>query len=153
MVTALGAVAKGITDLGQPDPRKQADGTFWPVLTDFKRAMARDDEPKDRAYPVNTTILRQLDTTLDCDDAEWGVYNQVIRDLIIVGFFWLLEALMERVKGPDFPTKALIVGRQGMPLGEPAPRDTMDRQFEVKSSVPFEDVRVVVNPARVLSRV
>ncbi len=26
----------------------------------------------------------------------------------------LLEALMERVKGPDFPTKALIVGRQGI---------------------------------------
>ncbi|HET6563049.1 MAG TPA: DNA gyrase subunit A [Marmoricola sp.] len=26
----------------------------------------------------------------------------------------LLEALLERVKGPDFPTKALIVGRQGI---------------------------------------
>ncbi len=26
----------------------------------------------------------------------------------------LLEALMERVKGPDFPTRALIVGRQGI---------------------------------------
>ena len=26
----------------------------------------------------------------------------------------LLEALLERIKGPDFPTKALIVGRQGI---------------------------------------
>ena len=26
----------------------------------------------------------------------------------------LLEALLERVKGPDFPTKALIVGRHGI---------------------------------------
>ncbi len=91
MATALGAVAKGITDLGQPDPRKQADGKFWPVLTDFKRALVREDAPKDRAYPANTTILRQLDDSLSFDHAEWGAYNQVVRDLIIVGFFWLLR--------------------------------------------------------------
>src|SRR6185503_15735617 len=26
----------------------------------------------------------------------------------------LLEALLERIKGPDFPTRGLIVGRQGI---------------------------------------
>ena len=44
--TALSAVAKGITK-GQPDPRKQADGTFWPILLDFFRALQREDKPKD----------------------------------------------------------------------------------------------------------
>jgi hypothetical protein len=64
-----------------------------------------------------------------------------------------VAVVVKRGRRANTPQVFSIVGRQGMPLGEPAPRDTMDRQFEVKSSVPFEDVRVVVNPARVLSRV
>ena len=84
------ATALGITDLGQPDPRKQADGSFRPLLNDFVSAMPKEDKPSDRAYPANVTILRALDDALDFEDAKWGVYNQVVRNLCIVGFFWLL---------------------------------------------------------------
>ena len=88
--TALCAVAKGISNLGQPDPRKQADGSTWPLLVDFFRALQREDSPTDRAYPVNTTILRCLDQVLNFGHGEYGTLQCVVRDLIIVGFFWLL---------------------------------------------------------------
>lgn len=44
-----------------------------------------------------------------------------------------------------------IVGRQGMPLGEPTLRDTHDPAHEIKASLPPGDVRVVVNVPRLLS--
>jgi hypothetical protein len=64
-----------------------------------------------------------------------------------------VAVVVKRGRRANMPQVLSIVGRQGMPLGEPAPRDTMERQYEVKSSVPFDEVRVVLNPARVLSRV
>lgn len=63
-----------------------------------------------------------------------------------------VAVVVKRGRRANTPQVLSIVGRQGMPLGEPAPRDTMERQYEVKSSVPFDEVRVVLNPARVLSR-
>ena len=45
-----------------------------------------------------------------------------------------------------------IVGRQGMPLGEPTLRDTLDPAHEVKASLPPGEVRVMVNVPRLLSR-
>ena len=63
-----------------------------------------------------------------------------------------VAVVVKRGRRANMPQVLSIVGRQGMPLGEPAPRDTMDRQYEVKSSVPFDEVRVVLNPARLLSR-
>jgi HD-GYP domain-containing protein (c-di-GMP phosphodiesterase class II) len=63
-----------------------------------------------------------------------------------------VAVVVKRGRRANTPHVFSIVGRQGMPLGEPAPRDTMERQYEVKSSVPFDQVRVVLNPARVLSR-
>src|SRR3954466_5789105 len=42
------------------------------------------------------------------DGVQWALANpEATREE-------LLEALLERIKGPDFPTKALIVGRQGI---------------------------------------
>lgn len=64
-----------------------------------------------------------------------------------------VAVVVKRGRRANTPQVFSIVGRQGMPLGEPAPRDTTERQYEVKASVPFDDVRVVLNPARVLSRV
>lgn len=46
-----------------------------------------------------------------------------------------------------------IVGRQGMPLGEPTLRDTQDPAFEIKAGLTPGDVRVVVNVTRLLSRI
>ena len=50
---ALLAVAKGITDLGGADPRKDlVSGKFHPLYTSFLKALANDDDPPSRAYPV-----------------------------------------------------------------------------------------------------
>lgn len=64
-----------------------------------------------------------------------------------------VAVVVKRGRRANTPLVMSIVGRQGMPLGEPAPRDTIERAFEVKGSVPFDEVRVVVNPARLLARV
>ena len=45
-----------------------------------------------------------------------------------------------------------IVGKQGMPLGEPTLRDPQDPAHEIRASLPPGDVRVVVNVPRLLSR-
>ncbi len=45
-----------------------------------------------------------------------------------------------------------IVGKQGMPLGEPTLRDPQDPTHEIRASLPPGDVRVVVNVPRLLSR-
>ena len=57
-------------------------------------------------------------------------------------------------RGPKANTPRVfsIVGRQGMPLGEPTLRDTQDPAFEVKASLSPGDVRVVVNVPRLLTR-
>lgn len=64
-----------------------------------------------------------------------------------------VAVVVKRGRRANTPQVFSIIGRQGMPLGEPAPRDTTERLYEVKASVPFDEVRVVINPARVLSRV
>lgn len=63
-----------------------------------------------------------------------------------------VAVVVKRGRRANTPLVFSIVGRQGMPLGEPAPRDTMERAHEVKASVPADEVRVVLNPARLLSR-
>ena len=50
------------------------------------------------------------------------------------------------------PQVFAIVGRQGMPLGEPTWRDTQDPAHEIRASLPPGDVRVLVNVPRLLSR-
>lgn len=86
---ALQAVGKGISQLGQPDPRFIAPGSklLHPLLQDFLRALERDDDPASRAHPANITILQRLGTTLDL--AESGPRHTYL--LCIVGFFWLLR--------------------------------------------------------------
>ena len=50
------------------------------------------------------------------------------------------------------PVVLAIVGRQGLPLGEPALRDTNDPAFEVKASLAPGDVKVTVSVAKLLGR-
>ena len=50
------------------------------------------------------------------------------------------------------PQVFAIVGKQGMPLGEPTLRDPQDPTHEIRASLPPGDVRVVVNVPRLLSR-
>ena len=64
-----------------------------------------------------------------------------------------LAVVVKRGRRANTPLVFSIVGRSGMPLGEPAPRDTSERQYEIKGNVPSEEVRVVLNPARLLARI
>lgn len=50
------------------------------------------------------------------------------------------------------PAVLAIVGRQGLPLGEPTLRDTADPAFEVKASLAPGDVKLVVGVAKLLTR-
>lgn len=74
-----------------------------------------------------------------------GSYVRLANDEVAV--------VVRRGRRANAPLAFSIVGRHGLPLGEPALRDTLDRAYEVKSSVPAEEIKVVVNPARLLARV
>jgi len=63
-----------------------------------------------------------------------------------------LAVVARRGAKANAPTVFAIVGRQGLPLGEPALRDTADPAFEVKASLVPGDVKVTVSVARLLGR-
>jgi HD-GYP domain-containing protein (c-di-GMP phosphodiesterase class II) len=64
-----------------------------------------------------------------------------------------VAVVVRRGRRANAPLVFAIIGRQGMPLGEPAPRDTLDREHEVKGSVAADDVKVRINVPKLLSRV
>ncbi len=61
--------------------------------------------------------------------------------------------VVRRGRRANAPTVFAIVGRHGMPLGEPALRDTLEREHEVKSSISADDVKVRISAQKLLSRV
>lgn len=63
-----------------------------------------------------------------------------------------IAVVMRRGRRANAPVVYAIVSREGMPFGEPRLRDTADRAYEVKGSVKSDDVKVRVQPARLLSR-
>lgn len=73
-----------------------------------------------------------------------GSYVRLANDEVAV--------VLRRGRRANAPRVASIVGRQGLPLGEPALRDTSERNFEVKGSVASDEVRVVLSPAKLLAR-
>ena len=93
VATALLAVGKGIADLGQPDPRKQArgDSNLHPLLSSFLHALKRSDDPASRSYPANVTIIRNMAVVLDTQHPTEGNANKHVIDLCIVAFYWLLR--------------------------------------------------------------
>ena len=92
---ALSAVAKGITDLGHPDPRdiyiNGHSAGRHPLLSDFLKALRDEDSPANRAHPANTTILRGLQAALNASEPRFAWQHATVRDLTIVGFYWLLR--------------------------------------------------------------
>ena len=90
---ALLAVGAGISHLGAPDPRRDPHrpGYNHPLLVAFLASLRREDDPADRVYPANLTILRNLDATLDFNDPVDGPANRAVRDLAIAAFFWLMR--------------------------------------------------------------
>ena len=64
-----------------------------------------------------------------------------------------VAVVVRRGRRANAPVVFSIIGRHGMPLGEPALRDTTDRLYEVKGSVSADEIKVRVNPKRVFARV
>jgi len=63
-----------------------------------------------------------------------------------------VAVVVRRGRRANAPVAYSIVSREGMPLGEPRLRDTADRLYEVKGSVKSDEVKVRVQPARLLAR-
>ncbi|MDZ4100690.1 MAG: HD domain-containing phosphohydrolase [Hydrogenophaga sp.] len=63
-----------------------------------------------------------------------------------------VAVVVRRGAKANAPAVLAIVGRAGLPLGEPTLRDTTDPAFEVKASLAPGDVKVVVGVAKLLAR-
>lgn len=64
-----------------------------------------------------------------------------------------LAVVVRRGRKANAPLVFALVGRHGMPLGEPALRDTSDAGQEVREGIAADEVRVRIQPARLLARV
>ena len=63
-----------------------------------------------------------------------------------------LAVVVRRGRRANAPLVFALVGRQGLPLGEPALRDTSEAACEIKAGVAADEVRVRVNPSKLLAR-
>ena len=90
---ALLAVGAGITDLGQPDPRKEVPGSSrnHPLLASYLKGLRDNEEPAKRSYPANIPILRHMWEVLWLDHPTAGNANRHVCNLSIVAFYWLLR--------------------------------------------------------------
>ncbi len=90
---ALLAVGEEIRRMVDADPRLQpgTDKLRRP-LKDYLRALARDDPPPTRLQPVSLAIIRHLLTMAPPAETAKATTFHATRDLIIIGFFFLLRA-------------------------------------------------------------
>jgi len=63
-----------------------------------------------------------------------------------------LAVVVRRGRRANEPLVFALVGRSGMPLGEPALRDTSEAAYEIKSGLAADAVRVRVNTFKLLTR-
>lgn len=63
-----------------------------------------------------------------------------------------LGVVVRRGAKANTPKVFALVGKQGLPLGEPALRDTADPAFAVQDSLPPDAVKVIVNPGKLIAR-
>lgn len=63
-----------------------------------------------------------------------------------------LAVVVRRQRRANEPLVFALVGRSGMPLGEPALRDTSEAAYEIKAGLAADEVRVRVNTAKLLAR-
>ena len=98
-----------------------------------------------RAHHAFEACVEQLAIAIRLGIYPPGSYVRLANDEVAV--------VVRRGRRANAPLAFSIVGRQGLPMGEPALRDTLERAYEVKASVPAEEIKVVVNAAKLLSRV
>jgi len=63
-----------------------------------------------------------------------------------------LAVVVRRGRRANAPLAFALVGRQGLPMGEPALRDTSEPAYQIKAGVAADEVRVRVNPSKLLAR-
>jgi HD-GYP domain-containing protein (c-di-GMP phosphodiesterase class II) len=63
-----------------------------------------------------------------------------------------LGVVVRRGAKANTPKVVALVGKHGLPLGEPALRDTADPAFAVKDSLPPGVVKVLVSPGKLIAR-
>jgi hypothetical protein len=150
---ALNSVGKGFAQLGLDDPRKAVQGqkSYHPLLKDFFDSLEKDDDPAQRALPANTTILRQLDTTLDLTDPKY----LRVRDLCIVGFYWLLrpsEYLLGAGETRATPFRlsnvSFTIGETETPALHPSLND-LNIDTLTRASLTFDDQKNAVRGERI----
>ena len=110
-----------------------------PALLSQQAARGIYLDPNGQATPMGAAFVRTLGIYLP------GTYVRLANEEVAV--------VIKRGRRANTPVVYSIVGRSGLPLGEPALRDTAERAYEVKGGVPGEEVRVVLNPSRLLARI
>jgi hypothetical protein len=113
--------------------------------------LAKDDDPAQRAHPANTTILRQLDTTLDLTCPK----DHCLRNLCIIGFYWLLrpsEYLHGTGETCATPVRlsnvSFTVDGNKIPALHPSLNDLNPSQL-TRASLTFDDQKNVVRGERI----
>jgi hypothetical protein len=151
--SALNSIGKGFAQLGRDDPRKAVQGLkpYHPLLKDFFDSLEKDDDPAQRALPANTTILRQLDTTLVLTNPK----DLRVRDLCIVGFYWLLrpsEYLLGAGETRATPFRlrnvTFTVGDTELPALHPSLND-LNIDTLTRASLTFDDQKNAVRGERI----
>jgi HD-GYP domain-containing protein (c-di-GMP phosphodiesterase class II) len=61
-----------------------------------------------------------------------------------------IAVVIKRGLNTTMPKVAVLINRQGMPTGEPILRDTSQTDYRITASVPFSDVKVSHNLARMM---
>ena len=93
----LKAVGEGISNMGLRDPRFPVSpfgitaSTQYKLLTDFIKALKKQEDPANRSYPVNALIIRAVFDVLDVLDPKFGTLNCHVQNLMVLAFFWLLR--------------------------------------------------------------
>ena len=97
---ALLAVGKGFTNLGEQDPRFETPGAtrYHPLLNDYLKKLRDDDDPANRTYPANITILAAPRDCLDFQDSEWGAFNSQVADHIQLLGRWKSDAMFRYLR-------------------------------------------------------
>jgi len=63
-----------------------------------------------------------------------------------------VAVVVRRGRRSNTPLVMALVGRQGMPLGEPALRDTSELVHAIRMGVSADEIKVRITPARLLAR-
>ena len=77
--------------MGTPDPRLDAHGKRFKILSNLFRAHAKDDPPPERVKPIPMQLVEHAVHSLRNDTTLPTQLRYAIADCIIIGYFFLLR--------------------------------------------------------------